>query len=49
MKTLSLFPKKTAQPPLVGKTARTYTSITVLFISGGTYPSEGEKQAGRPL
>src|SRR5664279_3198400 len=32
MKTLSLFPRKTAQPPLVGKTARTCTSMTVLFI-----------------
>ena len=32
MNTLSLFPRKTAQPPLVGKTARTCTSITVLFI-----------------
>src|ERR1700694_4704712 len=32
IKTLSLFPRKTAQPPLVGKTARTCTSITVLFI-----------------
>ena len=31
MNTLSLFPKKTAHPPLVGKTARTCTSITVLF------------------
>jgi hypothetical protein len=25
-------PRKTAQPPLVGKTARTCTSMTVLFI-----------------
>jgi hypothetical protein len=33
MKTLSLFPKKTAHPPLVGNTARTCTSITVLFIA----------------
>src|SRR6266536_6302854 len=31
MKTLSLFPMKTAQPPLVGSTARTCTSMTVLF------------------
>src|SRR6266581_5869046 len=31
MKTLSLFPMKTAQPPLVGSTARTGTSMTVLF------------------
>jgi hypothetical protein len=27
-----LLPRKTAQPPLVGKTARTCTSMTVLFI-----------------
>jgi hypothetical protein len=32
MNTFSLFPRKTAHPPLVGKTARTCTSITVLFI-----------------
>src|SRR2546430_13874532 len=32
MKTLSLFPRKPAQPPLVGNTARTCTSMTVLFI-----------------
>src|ERR1700694_1421213 len=32
MKTLSELPIKTAHPPLVGKTARTCTSITVLFI-----------------
>src|SRR5215211_3121002 len=31
MNTLSLFPRNTAQPPLVGKTARTCTSMTVLF------------------
>jgi hypothetical protein len=33
MKTFSLLPRKTAHPPLVGKTARTCTSITVLFIA----------------
>jgi hypothetical protein len=44
IKTLSLFPIKTAQPPLVGKTARTCTSITVLFIPGERYPQREEKQ-----
>jgi hypothetical protein len=33
MNTFSLLPRKTAHPPLVGKTARTWTSITVLFIA----------------
>jgi hypothetical protein len=33
MNTLSLFPMKTAHPPLVGNTARTCTSITVLLIT----------------
>src|SRR3982751_3990945 len=32
MNTFSALPRKTAQPPLVGRTARTCTSITVLFI-----------------
>src|SRR5205085_11962966 len=44
MKTLSLLPRNTAHPPLVGKTARTCTSITVLFTSE-RYPQENEKQA----
>src|SRR5262249_33939670 len=35
-----------AQPPLVGRTARTCTSITVLFIAKG-YQSDFEKQASR--
>jgi hypothetical protein len=47
MNTLSLFPRKTAQPPLVGNTARTCTSITVLFIPGERYPQGEEKQAAR--
>jgi len=42
---LSLFPMKTAHPPLVGNTARTCTSITVLFIPGERYPRGPEKQA----
>jgi hypothetical protein len=46
---LSLFPINTAHPPLVGKTARTCTSITVLFIPAERYPSEQEKQAERGL
>src|SRR5580765_2646427 len=33
---------KTAQPPLVGSTARTCTSMTVLF-TGATVPREGGK------
>jgi hypothetical protein len=37
-------PRKTAHPPLVGKTARTCTSITVLFTSE-RYPQGSEKQA----
>jgi hypothetical protein len=44
MKTLSLLPRNTAHPPLVGKTARTCTSITVLFTSE-RYPQGSEKQA----
>jgi len=44
MNTLSLLPRKTAHPPLVGKTARTCTSITVLFTSE-RYPQGSEKQA----
>ena len=36
---------KTAHPPLVGNTARTCTSITVLFIPGERYPRGSEKQA----
>src|SRR4051812_16882617 len=43
MNTLSLFPRKTAQPPLVGKTARTCTSITVLFIPGNTVAGQSGK------
>jgi hypothetical protein len=39
-------PRNTAQPPLVGKTARTCTSITVLFTSE-RYPQRNEKQATR--
>src|SRR5438552_3015221 len=49
MNTLSLFPMKTAQPPLVGKTARTCTSITVLFIRANRNRAEEEKQAGAAL
>jgi hypothetical protein len=37
-------PRNTAHPPLVGKTARTCTSITVLFTSE-RYPQGSEKQA----
>jgi hypothetical protein len=37
-------PRNTAHPPLVGKTARTCTSITVLFTSE-RYPQASEKQA----
>src|SRR3954464_10150365 len=50
MNTLSVFPRKTAHPPLVGRTARTCTSITVLFIAGETYPVHGGKtrELGRP-
>jgi hypothetical protein len=44
MNTLSLLPRNTAHPPLVGKTARTCTSITVLFTSE-RYPQGNEKQA----
>jgi hypothetical protein len=44
MNTLSLLPRNTAHPPLVGKTARTCTSITVLFTSE-RYPQGSEKQA----
>src|SRR5450432_649848 len=43
MKTLSVLPRKTAHPPLVGNTARTCTSMTVLFIAG-RYPRGNEKQ-----
>ena len=46
MKTLSLLPRNTAHPPLVGKTARTCTSITVLFTTERYLP-ESEKQAVR--
>src|SRR6476661_6405266 len=45
MNTLSLFPRKTAQPPLVGNTARTCTSMTVLFIRANRNRVEEEKQA----
>jgi hypothetical protein len=44
MNTFSLLPINTAHPPLVGKTARTCTSITVLFTSE-RYPQGNEKQA----
>jgi len=44
MNTLSLLPRNTAHPPLVGKTARTCTSITVLFTTE-RYPQGSEKQA----
>jgi hypothetical protein len=47
MNTLSLLPRNTAHPPLVGKTARTCTSITVLFTSE-RYPQGSEKQAVCP-
>src|ERR1044071_9573635 len=46
MKTLSLFPRKTAQPPLVGKTARTCTSITVLFTPAQTVTIQSRKTSG---
>jgi hypothetical protein len=46
MKTLSLFPMKTAQPPLVGNTARTCTSITVLFIPARTLSAGEGKTSG---
>src|SRR5438270_11887151 len=49
IKTLSLFPRKTAQPPLVGNTARTCTSMTVLFIRANRSRAEREKQAGPPF
>src|SRR6266446_10468491 len=45
MNTLSLFPRNTAHPPLVGKTARTCTSITDLFI-GQTVPGQSRKTSG---
>ena len=49
MKTLSVLPRKTAQPPLVGRTARTCTSITVLFIAqNGISAISKNKQAGAP-
>src|SRR5439155_24529202 len=44
MNTLSLLPINTAHPPLVGNTARTCTSITVLFTSE-RYPQGRERQA----
>jgi hypothetical protein len=44
MNTLSLLPRNTAHPPLVGKTALTCTSITVLFTSE-RYLQGSEKQA----
>jgi hypothetical protein len=44
MNTFSLLPINTAHPPLVGNTARTCTSITVLFTSE-RYPQRNEKQA----
>jgi hypothetical protein len=49
MNTLSLFPMKTALPPLVGKTARTCTSMTVLFIRANRNRAEEEKQASGRL
>jgi hypothetical protein len=50
MKTLSLFPRKTAQPPLVGKTARTCTSMTVLFIRANRIsPVTKNKRGGSAL
>src|SRR3954467_13088393 len=46
MNTLSPFPRNTAHPPLVGSTARTCTSITVLFIRGnGISASAKDKMA----
>ena len=48
MNTFSLFPINTAHPPLVGKTARTCTSITVLFIAQ-RYLRENEKQAAQTV
>jgi hypothetical protein len=42
-----LFPIKTAQPPLVGKTARTCTSITVLFIPANVIRRERKNKGGR--
>jgi hypothetical protein len=52
MKTFSLLPRKTAHPPLVGKTARTCTSITVLFITetvrGRTGKTSWARDAAHP-
>src|SRR5437763_2423856 len=49
MKTLSLFPRKTAQPPLVGKTARTWTSMTVLFIRANRIRPVTKNKGGSAL
>src|ERR1700719_4522822 len=46
IKTLSLLPRKTAQPPLVGKTARTCTSMTVLFIRANRISPLGKNKQG---
>src|SRR5438067_2042267 len=45
MNTFSVLPRKTAHPPLVGNTARTCTSITVLFIAANGTLRAREKQA----